>query len=397
MFRLGGFLAQRGQPGDAEQALKHYTRELELSESLLKRNPDSALAARDVALSLEKLGDFLAQRRQPGDAEQALKHYTRCLELRESLLQRNPDSFLDARYVSVSLEKLGYFLAQRGQPGDAEQALKHYTRCLELRESLLKSNPDSAQAARDVSLSMFRLGGFLAHRGQPGDAEQALKHYTRELELSESLLKRNPDSAQAARDVMVSHWNLGDYKLKMIEIEPAITHFGQAIQVLDGMIAKGANADQARREKAILLARVRHGESLRLATADWDTLLKSAPAVLPELLRLRVAVMARRGRLAEIAQAGAKLRELNPKTGENLYNAACAYALCAGLVVRERKEPAQLQAADRQEYVGLALACLKEAIAAGYSNFGHMREDTDLVALRGLAEFEQLFPKRGSQ
>ena len=151
---------------------------------MLKRNPDSAEAARDVSVSLKKLGDFLAQRGQPGDAEQALKHYTRGLEFGEDLLKRNPDSAEAARDVSVSLDKLGDFLAQRGQTGDAEQALKHYTRSLELGEDLLKRNPDSAQAARDVSVSLNKLGDLLAQRGQTGDAEQALKHYTRGLELA---------------------------------------------------------------------------------------------------------------------------------------------------------------------------------------------------------------------
>ncbi len=395
--KLGDFLAQRGQPGDAEQALQHYTRGLELRESLLKRNPDSAQAARDVSVSLNRLGDFLAQRGQPGDAEQALQHYTRGLELSESLLKRNPDSAQAARDVSVSLNKLGDFLAQRGQPGDAEQALQHYTRGLELSESLLKRNPDSAQAARDVSVSLNKLGDFLAQRGQPGDAEQALQHYTRGLELSESLLKRNPDSAQAARDVMISHYKLGELKIKTMEIEPAISHLGQGIQVLDAMISKGLNTETAKRERAILVARSQYCENMQLATSEWDTLLKSASEILPELLSLRVTVMARRGQLSAVAQAGDKLRELKPKTGANLYNAACAYALCAGLVIKDKKEPTQAAAAERQRYMNLALDCLKEAIAAGFSDFPHMQNDTDLIALRGLPEFERLFPKEGSK
>ncbi len=73
--QLGDLVVLRGQPGDAEQALRHYTRSLEMAEALLKRNPDSAQATRDVWVSLEKFGDFLGQRGQPGDAEQALRHY----------------------------------------------------------------------------------------------------------------------------------------------------------------------------------------------------------------------------------------------------------------------------------------------------------------------------------
>ena len=77
-----------------------------------------------------------------------------------------------ARDVSVSLNNFGTFLAQRGQPGDAEQALAHYTRGLEISESLLQANPDSAQAARDVVVSHFKLAGLLAK-----DEEVATRHW----------------------------------------------------------------------------------------------------------------------------------------------------------------------------------------------------------------------------
>ncbi len=202
--KFGDFLAARGQPGDAAQALSYYQRDLKISKRLLATNPDSAQAARDVSVSLTKLGDFLAARGQSGDAPRALSYYQRGLETHERLLAANPDSAQAARDVSVSLNKLGDFLADRGQSGDAPQALSYYQRGLETRERLLTANPDSAQASRDVSVSLNKLGNFLAARGQPGDAPQALSYFQRDLEISERLLAANPDSAQAAYDVLVS-------------------------------------------------------------------------------------------------------------------------------------------------------------------------------------------------
>ncbi|MCA9032276.1 MAG: hypothetical protein KDA66_15775, partial [Planctomycetaceae bacterium] len=54
-------------------------------------------------------------------------------------------------------------------------------------ERLLAASPDSAQAARDVSVSLNKLGDFLSTRGGPGDAEQTLEYYTRSLEVRERL------------------------------------------------------------------------------------------------------------------------------------------------------------------------------------------------------------------
>ena len=209
--RLGDFLVQRGQRGDAETALKHYTRSLELGEKTLQAHPDNGRVARDVSVALEKLGDFLAQSGVRASAEVALKDYTRSLELREKLLQASPDYGLEARDVSVTLIKLGDFLVQRGQRWDAETALKYYTRSLELSEKILQAHPGYGEATRDVSVALERLGDFLVRRDQPGDAEAALKHCTRSLELREKLLQSNPNSAQAVCDVALSLRNLSIY------------------------------------------------------------------------------------------------------------------------------------------------------------------------------------------
>jgi tetratricopeptide (TPR) repeat protein len=207
--KLADFLASRRQPGDAEKALSHYQRSNELLEDLRRYSPQSGQAARDVSVSLERLGDFLASRGQPGDAEKALSYYQRSLKVREDLLRDNPQSGQAAREVSVGLNKLADFLAGRGQPDDAEKALNHYERSLEFSEDLLRDNPQSGQAARDVSVSLEMLGDFLASRGQPGDAERALSHYERSLKVREDLLRDDPQSGQAARGRLVGRGETG--------------------------------------------------------------------------------------------------------------------------------------------------------------------------------------------
>ena len=245
--KLGDFLIQRGHPGDAESALQHYTRSLKICEKLLQASPRSAQARRDVSVSLTKLGHCLAARRQPGDAEATFGLFTRSLEEREKLLQDNPGSALAKRDVFVSLNSLGDFLAQRGQPGDTETALKHFTRSMELAEKLLQDNPGSAQPTRDVAVILNKLGDLLAQRGKPGDADSALKHYTRSLELAGKLLQANPNSAQAARDVAVSHFNLAAYFLKKGDKAGEERHSRACYDVLHPRIAAGMMFDPSTR------------------------------------------------------------------------------------------------------------------------------------------------------
>ncbi|MBI5383621.1 MAG: toll/interleukin-1 receptor domain-containing protein [Verrucomicrobia bacterium] len=240
---LADFLARRGLPGDAEKALGHYQRSLEVAERLLRANPESAQAARDVSVSLDRLGDFLAGRGLPGDAEKALDHYQRCHEVLERLLVANPESAQAARDVSVSLNKLADFLASRGLPGDAEKALGYFERDLEISERLLLANPESAQAARDVSVSLEKLADFLARRGLPGDAEKALAYYERDLEISERLLLANPASAAVARDVVVSHYKLAQFGMQTEDEALTQRHNTECHRILHGLISQGVTFD----------------------------------------------------------------------------------------------------------------------------------------------------------
>ena len=106
--------------------------------------------------------------------------------------------------TSSLLSSAGVVASFEGEHGSLARALGFTEHILAAQEKLLRDNPGSAQAARDVSVSLNKLADFLASRGQAGDAEQALRHYERSLEVREQLLRDNPGSAQAARDVLVS-------------------------------------------------------------------------------------------------------------------------------------------------------------------------------------------------
>jgi tetratricopeptide (TPR) repeat protein len=241
--RLADLLTRRGQAGDIKQALGYCNRSLEMSERLLQSNPESAEAARDVAGSLDRLADLLTRRGQAGDAEQALGYSNRSLEMSERLLQSNPESAQAARDVAASLDRLADLLTRRGQPGDAEQALGYSNRSLEMSERQLQANPESAQAARDVALSLERLAHLLTSRGHAGDAEQAWAHSQRSLEIHERLLQANPESAQAARDVAASHFKFYQLHQQRGDEQAAQASLAKCIAILDDFAAQGRPVD----------------------------------------------------------------------------------------------------------------------------------------------------------
>ena len=82
-----------------------------------------------------------------------------------------------------------------------------------------------------------------AGRGQPGDAEKALAHYQRSLELREALLRDNPRSGQAARAVMVSCYKLGLFEYKLGNGDPAQTFMKRCYTLLDCFVREDRPID----------------------------------------------------------------------------------------------------------------------------------------------------------
>ena len=80
--------------------------------------------------------------------------------------------------------------------------------------------------------------------------------------------------------------------------------------------------------------------------------------------------LAQAGRVDEAKNEAARALELNPNDPLMLYNAACFYAQ-----MREKSK---------------AIAMLRDAIAAGYSDYEWFKRDNDLESIRNEPEYIEL-------
>ena len=163
------------------------------------------------------------------------------MEVREDLLRANPQSAQAARDVSVSLNKLADFLASRGQPGDALQALGFYQRCLQLLEDLLRANPQSAEAQRDVLVSLERMAK--AHGARAGGEQEALALQTRSLELALELREQNPQSFFYQRTAATAFINTYQRAQAAGNQELAVQCLTGCFSVLDALVRAGVELD----------------------------------------------------------------------------------------------------------------------------------------------------------
>ena len=88
--------------------------------------------------------------------------------------EANPQDADAARLHSTALSDLGDFYLRRGASGDAERALAQFEESLRMDQQLYEANPNSAQAAHDVSVSLNRLGAG-AVRGVLSTSQAAVR------------------------------------------------------------------------------------------------------------------------------------------------------------------------------------------------------------------------------
>lgn len=189
--------------GSLSRALDIQSEVVDIRQSYLQQasDLDTQTAARDLSVSQTQLGDFHLRRGQAGDADTALAYFEAALVTAERLARDNPDSAQAARDLSVSQERLGSFYLQRRQPGDTDTALAYFEAALATRQRLFEANPDSAQAASDLSALQNDLGDFHLQRGQTGDADTALAYFEAALAITSHLSKHHPENNQAASDL----------------------------------------------------------------------------------------------------------------------------------------------------------------------------------------------------
>ncbi|MCD4785053.1 MAG: AAA family ATPase [Candidatus Eremiobacteraeota bacterium] len=166
-------------------------------------------------------------------------------ETLQELHKKAPDSADYARDLSVSYNKLGDFHKSRG---DAVLAGEYYEKSLAIFEELHKKAPDSADYARDLSVSYNKLGDFHKSRG---DAVLAGEYYEKSLAIFEELHKKAPDSADYARDLSVSYNKLGDFHKSRGDAVLAGEYYEKSLAIFEELHKKAPDSAEFARDMVV--------------------------------------------------------------------------------------------------------------------------------------------------
>ncbi len=370
-----------------DDALAQFQNALKISRVLAEADPNNSQNQRNLSIAFERLGDVFLKL---GRTDDALTQFQHAMKIRRVLAEADLNDAQNQRDLSIAFNRLGDVFLTLGR---TEDALAQFEADLKISRMLAEADPNNAQNQRDLSISFERLGGVFLKLGRTDDALTRFQHG---FEIRRVLAEADPKSAEKQQDLMFSHHKLGEVEVEAGRFGTAREHFQAGVAVLDRMIANGQNVAASKEFKTFLEGRIQLCKNASLATGDWQTLLTVDAKELPVLLSHRAAEFSKRGQLADVAQAGAKLRELSATAEAGnaysqkagiLYGAACAYGLCVTLSETTNPQPTESELAERKMFIDLALACLKDAVDAGFDNFNHMQKDDDLKSLRDLPDF----------
>src|SRR5262249_2983593 len=153
---------------------------------------------------------------------------------------------------------------------------------------------------------------------------------------------------------------LGQPEMQQQDFAKAATWFKQGVEILQRLDEEGKLKDQPLYQGWLKEQR----DNLRLCQAgaktlaDLDLVLQQPKDLVPRWLELRIRVLAKGGKPADMAATADKLLDPDDKTGDRAYDAARGYAL-AGTAARD-------DAQAQEQYAARAVALLHRAKDAGH-------------------------------
>jgi serine/threonine-protein kinase len=366
-FELGDIFLEIEEGGSAE-AKKQYEKAHDLARQVWEADRESAEAQRDLSVAHSKLGDVQLRL---GDSKAALEHHKQALEVRQRLADADKASAQAQRDLSVSHNKLGDVYLELG---DSKAALDSHKKALEVSQRLADADRTSAQAQRDLSVSHIKQGdAYLVL----GDSKAALEHYKQALEVRQRLADADKTSAQAQRDLLVSHFKLGAVAEETHDYKAAQESYGRALDIPK----RFSRPEVFKQEVTILEGRIRFCRAAEQAVADPATALKQPADLRQPVLVAVTYALAKKEKQPARAAAAADLLTDNARGPDDLYAAACGYGLCVPLADKPE---------TREKYAARSVELLRQAVAKGYKDAAHIKEDADLDALRQRDDFRKL-------
>ena len=213
--------------GEINSALDHFRQTLALLDQLFPNHQQDTRYPRARMDALTELGNLYANPRYPnlGDSRTGLQYYRAALAMAEQAVGRDPENALAKRDLATGHLLVAEIMVGQ-KPAQASQATAHFQQALAILRSLKERDHKDAQVLRREASS---LKGLAEAQNLLGDHTSALQNLRLALPISQELLQRDTSNA---RNLAILHLVL----LKLAEVEmqtgdhnAALAHYREAL------------------------------------------------------------------------------------------------------------------------------------------------------------------------
>jgi tetratricopeptide (TPR) repeat protein len=384
--------------GDPAKAVESYQKAFALLKAEAEANPKSDKARGNLALAHTLVGDMHLE--TGSGARKALAEYAQALTLRETIRDHPSDGNYSAddarRMVADSHRKLALVATRLGDPALAKKyhllilayVEEQYGRDeaqADPKKKTFKSADDYLRARAATHLALADLSWRV------GD-EAAMNEFQQKGLAAREQLADKLKAPSLRLELALAYGTCGDGQLRLGRLDKAGEYYRKSHALLEALALKDAGKYQYR----FLLANVyyRRGTlALLLGDADeahrfFDKSLRMHQALAVrddkkgpprETVMLGLARTGDHEAAAALAAAFAKHHAQNP---ERLFQAACAYALCAAAA-----GPGH---ARHEEYAAKAVAYLAQATSGDFKDPVGVDTDPDLAPLRERDDYRRV-------
>jgi eukaryotic-like serine/threonine-protein kinase len=244
--------------GNTQGALTSYRQSLEILEKLVQNQPESTELQLELALSLQRIGDFFSQ--ILSDLPQGKRYTQQAIIIREKLrltkphLRENIEMLISCQVRMASMAE---------SQGELASSLKIYNQLMRENRTLLQQSPTDEQIARILSLlyngSINTLESIASCLGQRPTFSVAIKRiYNHTLTYSERIaklckvrLQLKPEDLNIQKDVDGSYLATGYHVMKAGQPATAIKFLSIALQRFEKSFAQDPDDIFLRRNLAL--------------------------------------------------------------------------------------------------------------------------------------------------
>jgi serine/threonine-protein kinase len=377
--------------GLGDEALAQYQQGFDLAKQIAADKPVSDLAQANKGVMLRRLGDMALELN--GNVQTARKNYQEAYDIQKAILD-NPKS---SDYTETDNRRiLWQILFELGKIelacGDLPAARRAFEEALASSRHWLDLVQGGDTLAAESSLAGDYLWlGVVAHRA--GDVEAAKRNFAESLHTCSAVATRDPDYFGHKADLAEIFAFQGDAQVRSGQLDEAAASYLKLRENLmavlnhdpEDMSRQPMVARTHERVAALALEQNKPEEAAKRfqeALKIWDELKRLEPTNMSWQAAHAVA-LARAGKFAEAAKAADEVSRRCPNAPELLLQTARSHAIRAAAVGDAEKDKA----------VERALACLQQAVDAGWKDARLLESDPELASIRAHRDYAALLAK----